>query len=192
MHEISLNWFHCLHKNIFFQCKMILGFLRILHVVFYVDKKKREIKIDPNNIFIYIFIFVKFSFNYSLNRQAKQLQQAVKVKSFLVHWTSMIGSTLGRIIRFEMADGFSALHVKDTIYIEQIMFDISTLAPNSLPTYRKSSWHRSLKIYTQLLNIFSPCVLSHERCICMCILICRTPKLVYCQFFLFSRNLPTR
>lgn len=64
--------------------------------VFYIDKKKKEIKIDPNNIFIYLFIFVKFSFNHSLDRQAKQPQQAVKVKSLLVHWT--IGSTLGRII----------------------------------------------------------------------------------------------
>lgn len=64
--------------------------------------------------------------------------------------------------RFEMADGFSALHVKDTIYIEQIMFDISTLAPNSLPTqYRKSSWHHSLKT---LIKHFFP-LFSHTRCI---------------------------
>lgn len=92
--------------------------------------------------------------------------------------------------RFEMADGFSALHVKDTIYIEQIMFDISTLAPNSLPTqYRKSSWHRSLKIH--LLNIFSLCSLTRDVYESR-IWICRTSKLVYCQFFLFSCNLPTR
>lgn len=66
--------------------------------MYFISIKKKEIKIDPNNIFIYLFIFVKFSFNYSLDRQAKQPQQAVKVKSLLVHWTSTIGSTLGRII----------------------------------------------------------------------------------------------
>lgn len=59
--------------------------------MYFISIKKKEIKIDPNNIFIYLFIFVKFSFNHSLDRQAKQPQQAVKVKSLLVHWT--IGST---------------------------------------------------------------------------------------------------
>lgn len=121
-------------------------------------RKKEEMKIDPNNIFIYIFIFVKFSFNHSLDRQVKTTSTSCESKvppcpldehDWKYPWSNYP--------RFEMADGFSALHVKDTIYIEQIMFDISTLAPNSLPTqYRKSSWHRSLKIHTQLLNFFPP------------------------------------